>query len=109
MGWFIVSLVVSLIGSLLFVDCLLRENNITDLQKGIQLDSGFGNHIIDFHDSRKCGHGRTRALRVVHSVAISARKVTQDSARRGNLSHVSGLFPVVSCSLLTSFKADSKS
>lgn len=85
MGRLVERFVVALICCLLFVDCLLGKDDISNFKKRVQLDTGLGNHIVNFDNPRQRGHGGTGALCVMHSVAITTGEIAQNATRRGNL------------------------
>jgi hypothetical protein len=81
--------VLTLVGGLLFENRLLGQDHVTNLEERVQLYAGFGDHVVDLHDTRKGRHGWTRPLGVVHAVAVAAREVTENATGGGDLECVS--------------------
>lgn len=91
-GWrcFTVSLVlVPLVSRLLLVNSLLCNDDVSNLQKRVKLNSRFGNHVVHFNDARKGRHGWSRPLGLVHSISVTTGEIIQNATGGRNLVQIS--------------------
>ena len=73
-------MLLALIGGLLLAGGLLREDDVADLQQGVELAAGFVDHVVHFDEAGECLEGGSRACGLVEAVAVSAGEVDHDTA-----------------------------
>jgi hypothetical protein len=83
-----VGLVLTLLGDLLLVGSLLRKNHFSNLVKRFNLNPGFVDHVVHFHNARE-NRNRWSSTRVLMElVAIPAGEIRNVSAGCSNLGNV---------------------